>query len=332
MELLQVNDFKEKVFQIDSNETFEQLALQLFQFQYQQNAIYKTYVDGIKVDPATVKSVEQIPYLPIEFFKSQKVICGDGEAETVFYSSGTGDEGRSAHHVMDLSIYETSYRKGFEHAFGDIDGYCFMVLLPSYFDNENSSLIYMMTDLIEMTHKNGSGAFDKDPSLLEKHLNSVLNSGKRMIILGVSFALLDFVEQADVVMPGAIIMETGGMKGRRKEMVRSEMHDILKEGFKVRTVSSEYGMTELLSQAYSKANGIFKCPPWMKVFIRDTNDPFSLVGDGVNGGINVIDLANINSCAFIATQDLGKKNKNESFEILGRFDNSDIRGCNLMHP
>jgi hypothetical protein len=332
MQSLNINEYKDKVFQIDSENDFESLALELFRYQYEHNSVYKMYVDGIKVDPSTIKNVLEIPFLPIEFFKSHKVICGDEEAETVFYSSGTGDEGRSAHHVIDISIYEKSFREGFKDAYGDINDYCFMALLPSYLENENSSLIYMMNDLIKQTEQNGSGAFDKDPSLLESHLKKVLTVGKRMLVIGVSFALLDFVESADVVMPGAIIMETGGMKGRRKEMVRSELHELLTQGFKVRTISSEYGMTELLSQAYSKANGLFKCPPWMKVFIRDTNDPFSIVGPNVTGGINVIDLANIHSCAFIATQDLGKKNKDESFEVLGRFDNSDIRGCNLMHP
>jgi len=330
MQSLNINEFKDKVFEIDSD--FKSLALELFRFQYDHNSVYKTYVDGIKVDPSVINDVPDIPFLPIEFFKSHKVICGSKEAETIFYSSGTGDEGRSAHHVVDISIYEKSFMDGFKKAYGEIDDYCFMALLPGYFENENSSLVYMINHFINKTENNGSGAFDKDPSLLEDHLKKVLTANKRMIVVGVSFALLDFVESADIVMPGAIIMETGGMKGRRKEMVRSELHELLTQGFKVRTISSEYGMTELLSQAYAKANGLFKCPPWMKVFIRDTNDPFSIVGPNVTGGINVIDLANIHSCAFIATRDLGKKNKNESFEVLGRFDNSDIRGCNLMHP
>ncbi|NQY66650.1 MAG: acyl transferase [Flavobacteriales bacterium] len=332
MDQIQLNEFKEKVFQINTSDVFDACALELFQHQYENCAVYKTYVDVLKVDPSSIKSSSDIPFLPIEFFKTKKIICGDREIETVFYSSGTGNEGRSAHHVLDVKLYEKSFRAGFEHAYGDIDGYCFMVLLPSYYDNENSSLIYMMSDLLEKTEKNGSGVFDKDPSLLEKHLNKVLNAGKRMIVVGVSYALLDFVELADVVMPGAIIMETGGMKGRRKEMVRSEMHQILKDGFKVWAIQSEYGMTELLSQAYSKANGIFNCPPWMKVLIRDTNDPLSIVGSGINGGINVIDLANVHSCAFVATQDIGKQNDKGAFEVLGRFDNSDARGCNLMHP
>ena len=232
--------------------------------------------------------------------------------------------------MTELKLYEQSFHKGFTHFYGDVSDYCILALLPSYLERSGSSLIYMVNDLIERSQHPESGFYLDEIEKLTKTLIRLDKEGKKILLIGVSFALLDLVENHSLKLNNTIIMETGGMKGRRKELIREELHDILKRGFGVEKIHSEYGMTELLSQAYSKGNGIFKTPPWMKLLIRDTEDPLSYLNDGKTGGINVIDLANINSCSFIATQDLGKNHENGLFEILGRFDNSDIRGCNLM--
>jgi hypothetical protein len=232
--------------------------------------------------------------------------------------------------VADLKIYEHSYLNCFEQFYGAVDDLCILALLPSYLERQGSSLIYMIDDLIKKSKHPESGFYLNDFHALKRKLEQLTASGSKVLLIGVSFALLDFVELYDLKLSNAIIMETGGMKGRRKEMVREELHEVLKAGFGVSVIHSEYGMTELLSQAYSNGNGIFRTPSWMKVLIRDTEDPLSFQTTGKTGGINIIDLANINSCSFIATQDLGKRYADGSFKILGRFDHSDIRGCNLM--
>jgi len=277
-----------------------------------------------------VNHLKDIPFLPIEFFKSKKVISGQNGSFSIFTSSGTTGQNTSKHFVSDIHLYQKSYLKGFQYFYGDISDYCILALLPSYLERKGSSLIYMVSDLIKKSKHPESGFYLNEIDLLLDKVKKLDVQGEKILLIGVSFALLDLVENHVMHLNNTILMETGGMKGRRKEMIREELHDTLKKGFGVDHIHSEYGMTELLSQAYSKGNGLFESPPWMKVLIRDTEDPLTFLSHGKTGGINVIDLANLNSCSFIATQDLGKKYDNGSFEILGRFDHSDIRGCNLM--
>ncbi len=268
--------------------------------------------------------------MPIAFFKSKKVVSSKNIEQSIFSSSGTTGQITSKHYVTDIALYEKSYLKGFESFYGDVSDYCVLALLPSYLERSGSSLIYMVDDLIKKSNHPDSGFYLDEIDVLIEKLIRLDSQGKKVLLIGVSFALLDLVEKHQLNLKNTIVIETGGMKGRRKELIREELHDILKKGFGTKAIHSEYGMTELLSQAYSQGNGIFKNPPWMKILIRDTEDPLTLLEMGKTGGVNVIDLANINSCSFIATQDLGKVHANDTFEIIGRFDNSDIRGCNLM--
>ena len=306
------------------------MALKVFRFQYENNLVYKEFCNLLNVEVAKVKSLEQIPFLPIQFFKSHQVVSNTNAIEETFTSSGTTGMITSKHLVTDASIYEESYQKGFSQFYGDIENYVVLALLPSYLEREGSSLIYMVEDLIQLSKHPESGFYLHNHDELIKNLIKLDQSGQNVILIGVTFALLDLIEKQSFQLQNTIIMETGGMKGKRKEMIREELHEQLCNGFGVPVIHSEYGMTELLSQAYSLGNGVFECPSWMQILVRDTEDALTYVPQGKTGGINVIDLANINSCSFIATQDLGKKNPNSSFEVLGRFDNSDIRGCNLM--
>lgn len=318
------------IFSISNQKQFEKIALKVFRFQYENNLVYKEFCDFMKVKVSAVKSLKQIPFLPIQFFKSHSVVSNTNPIQETFTSSGTSGQITSRHYVTDISIYEESYRKGFAQFYGNIEDYVVLALLPSYLEREGSSLIYMFKDLIEKTDHPESGFYLNNYNALTDKLISLDNSGQNVLLIGVTYALLDLIEQHKFQLNNTFIMETGGMKGKRKEMIREELHDQLCKGFGITAIHSEYGMTELLSQAYSLGDGVFECPSWMQVLIRDTEDALTYVNDGKTGGINVIDLANINSCSFIATQDLGKKNPNNSFEVLGRFDNSDIRGCNLM--
>ena len=302
----------------------------MFRFQYENNLVYQEFCDFLKVDVQKIKSVEQIPFLPIQFFKSHEVVSNKNPIQETFTSSGTTGMSTSKHLVTDVSFYEESYRKGFSQFYGDIENYVVLALLPSYLERGGSSLIYMVEDLINKTNNPESGFYLHNHEELIQKLVQLDQSGQNVILIGVTYALLDLIESQKFELQNTIIMETGGMKGKRKEMIREELHEQLCKGFGVKSIHSEYGMTELLSQAYSLGNGVFECPSWMQILIRDTEDALTYVSDGKTGGINVIDLANINSCSFIATQDLGKKNPNTTFEVLGRFDNSDIRGCNLM--
>lgn len=302
----------------------------MFRYQYENNVVYREFCDFLKVEKGTVKSIEQIPFLPIQFFKSHVVLSSTNEIQQTFTSSGTTGMNTSKHLVTDISLYEESYRNAFSEFYGNIEDYAVLALLPSYLEREGSSLIYMVNDLIKRSNDSNSGFYLHNYNELIAKLIELDASGQNVLLIGVTYALLDLIEKQKFELKNTIIMETGGMKGQRKEMIREELHDILCNGFGVKSIHSEYGMTELLSQAYSLGNGIFECPNWMSVLIRDTEDALSYVDNGKTGGINVIDLANINSCSFIATQDLGKKHLNNSFEVLGRFDNSDIRGCNLM--
>ena len=318
------------IFTISNQKQFEKIALKVFRFQYENNLVYREFCDFLKTDVQKVKRLEQIPFLPIQFFKSHTVISNKNTIQKTFTSSGTTGMTTSKHFVTDISIYEESYRKGFSQFYGNIEDYVILALLPSYLEREGSSLIYMVEDLIQMTTNSESGFYLHNHDELTEKLTRLDNSGQNVILIGITYALLDLIEKKSFQLQNTIIMETGGMKGKRKEMIREELHEQLCQGFGVNAIHSEYGMTELLSQAYSLGNGIFECPSWMQILIRDTEDALTYVSECKSGGINVIDLANINSCSFIATQDLGKKNPNGSFEVVGRFDNSDIRGCNLM--
>lgn len=315
------------IFDISSTKEFEEKALQVFKYQAVNNKVYADFLRYLNCDISKINAVKDIPFLPIQFFKSHKVVSNSNAIEKIFLSSGTGGT-QSQHHVTDVRIYEKSYTSGFEYFYGNIKDYLVLALLPSYLEREGSSLIYMVDDFIKKSNYLDSGFFLNNMDELFYLLQS--NRDKKVLLLGVSYALLDFVERFRLEMPNLVVMETGGMKGRRKEMIRTELHEHLAKGFGTCKIHSEYGMTELLSQAYSRGDGIFECPPWMQIKIRDTEDALSLLPHQKTGGVNIIDLANINSCSFIATQDLGKTYKDGTFEILGRFDNSDIRGCNLL--
>lgn len=321
---------KEQIFSISTEGELIKATLTVFHFQAENCAVYGEFISNLGVDTATVNKINDIPFLPISFFKSHEVVSDTGNVGVTFTSSGTTGMINSKHLVTDVSWYEESFRRAFELFYGNIKSYTILALLPSYLEREGSSLIYMAEDLVNRSENPDSGFYLYNHDDLFRQLKRQQELRKPTILIGVTFALLDFVEQYRLNFPELIVMETGGMKGRRKEMIREELHQTLCEGFGVKSIHSEYGMTELLSQAYSKGDGIFNCPPWMRIITRDTNDPMTNLNGSQTGGINVIDLANINSCSFIATQDLGKSYADNSFEVLGRFNNSDIRGCNLL--
>ena len=318
------------IFSITSDDEFDSLAFDIFKFQFENNPVYRSFCDLLYKHPSDVNKIEDIPFLPIQFFKSHQILSSKNQIEVSFSSSGTTGSVTSKHHVTDLNIYEQSFRDGFQHFYGNITDYIILALLPNYLEREGSSLIYMVNDMIVQSQHAESGFYLNNINDLKEQLITLDSEGKKVLLIGVSFALLDLVERFQFNLNHTIIMETGGMKGRRKELVRDELHEILKSGFGVSEIHSEYGMTELLSQAYSQGVGQFRCPNWMRILTRDPEDALSLQSTHKTGGINVIDLANINSCSFIATQDLGQSYDDHSFEIIGRFDSSDIRGCNLM--
>lgn len=318
------------IFEISTPETFDTRTLEIFNFQYTHNKVYRQFCDLLNKTPKEVKQVRDIPFFPIEFFKSHKILSSEAPSEKIFTSSGTTGQNTSKHFVTDLQLYVESFRRGFQKFYGSVEDYAVLALLPSYLEREGSSLIYMVDDLIKKSKNPHSGFYLHDLAALKEKIELIEHQEQKILLIGVSFALLDLVEKFKFNLKHTVIMETGGMKGRRKEMIRAELHQVLMAGFGVEKIHSEYGMTELLSQAYSTGDGIFECPTWMKIIIRDPEDALSLLPEGKSGGINVIDLANINSCSFISTQDLGKDLGGGKVEILGRFDNSDIRGCNLM--
>jgi len=335
------------LFQPDISQRFSKKVLEIFHYQYTNVFIYQNYVNYLGINPKEVKLLENIPFLPIELFKKEVILDSISNHEykslisytkpvnpnfdVLFSSSGTTGLNTSKHYVRSLELYEESFQNGFNQFYGDIKDYVLLALLPSYLERDGSSLIYMVQKLMERGHNLESGFYLDDLEGLRNQMEGLRERKQKTILIGVTYALLDFVEKfPDFWFPELIVMETGGMKGKRKEMVREELHQILNHAFKTSNIHSEYGMTELLSQAYSQGNGRFRCPPWMKVLIRETQDPFSYQEEGKAGGLNVVDLANIHSCSFIATQDLGKVYPDGSFEILGRFDHSDIRGCNLL--
>jgi hypothetical protein len=322
------NEWKAKIFDV-SRAGFEPLALEIFRFQAVENPVYRDYLQALGINISNINRVESIPFLPIRFFKSHKVQTTDFQTTLFFESSGTSNSLNSRHYIKDNSIYEASFQKGFEAVYGSIKGKCILGLLPSYLERAHSSLIYMVDWLIKASGHPKSGFYLQDYDEAAKLLHELDSRGDETILIGVSYALLEMAEKFPLRLKNTIVMETGGMKGRREEMTRMELHEQLKRGFGVPTIHSEYGMTELLSQAYSTGSGIFRAPEWMKILIREEDDPFTINSQG-SGAINIIDLANIYSCCFIATDDAGKLNEDGSFEVLGRLDGSDMRGCSLM--
>lgn len=312
-----------------TSQEFETVALKVFRYQHEHVSTYRKFCNLLRVDVSEVKKLQDIPFMPIEFFKEHRIIASSQEAEKIFTSSGTTGTNTSKHHIANLEYYEASFKTGFHQFYGAPKEYAILALLPSYLERGGSSLVYMVDSLIRESRHPQSGFYLDNLNSLANQLRLLETKGQKTLLIGVSYALLDLIETSSFKLKNTIIMETGGMKGRRKEMIKEELHKVLQQGFGVAKIHSEYGMTELLSQAYSLGSGLFECPPWMKVSTRDPEDALSLV-HGKTGGINVIDLANLYSCSFIATQDLGKVHPDGSFEILGRFDTSDIRGCNLM--
>lgn len=310
-------------------EDFESTALRVFEYQAVHCLVYKTFIEHLGIKKEQVNSISDIPFLPVSFFKTHEVTSAQN-CEKVFSSSGTTGSIQSKHYVADLSIYEAAFITGFERQYGPIADYVVLALLPSYLEREGSSLIYMANAMINKSQHSESGFFLYNHKDLFEVLNKVQLQGKKTLLIGVSFALVDFAEQYQLDLGETVVMETGGMKGRRKELIRPELHQILKEALGLSQIHSEYGMTELLSQAYAKEEGLFETPPWMKILIRDPLNPMGYLSQNKSGGINIIDLANWHSCSFIATQDLGKQHTDGRFEVLGRFDHSDIRGCSLL--
>ena len=315
---------------LNNNSLFETVSLKVFRHQYSNCEPYRRYVSYIGTDPNSVTSIETIPFLPVQFFKSEDIYSGNGVPEKVFTSSATSGMEPSRHPVADISLYESSFLNGFRIFYGNPVDYVILALLPSYLEREGSSLVYMADKLIRMTGSPESGFYLNNRSELFNKITSLRKSNKKVILLGVSFALLDFANEYKIEFPELIVMETGGMKGRGREIERDELHKILKNCFGTHNIHSEYGMAELLSQAYSSGEGVFQTPPWMEILIRDLNNPFRIAGTGKRGGINIIDLANVNSCSFLETEDMGIKTAGNGFKILGRIKNSELRGCNLL--
>ena len=314
----------------DSPFDFNAKAMSVFLHQSSTPGIYRDYINALNIDPKNIKSIDEIPFLPISFFKTHTIKDENASTEIIFSSSGTTGIETSNHYVTDLDLYIKSFTAGFRLFYGDIKRYCFLALLPSYLERNGSSLVFMCDHLIKQSQNPLSGFYLDQMKELRDTLKSLQEQKQPVILLGVTYALLDLAENFKLEFPELIIIETGGMKGRRKEMIREEVHATLKKAFSVPNIHSEYGMTELLSQGWSLKEGVFTCPPWMQVYIRDVNDPFQLAENSITGAINIIDLANINSCSFIATDDLGRKSNDNSFEILGRLESSDLRGCNLL--
>lgn len=315
------------IFKVDN---FNDAATKIFRYQHENNRVYRKFCDYLKIDAKQVSDLQDIPFMPIGFFKTQQVITGNSKPAGYFQSSGTTAAITSRHYYNSLELYQKSFIKSFEMAYGNIGNYCILALLPSYLEQQHSSLIYMVKRLIELSNHSDSGFYLYNYEALHGKILDFEKAGQKTILFGVTFALLDLVEKHRFNLKNTIVMETGGMKGRRREMVREELHSILCKGFGVEQIHSEYGMTELFSQAWSKGNGVFITPPWMKVLVRDINDPGTYLASHKTGGINVVDLANQDTSSFIATQDLGRTCGDGSFEVLGRFDHSDVRGCNLL--
>jgi len=325
-----ITDFKTNIFSLSAG-NFKNAALELFHLHANENPVYKNYIKLLNIQVDKVRSITEIPFLPIDLFKKHIILTDDTKYHTVFESSGTTGVQPSRHYVADIKLYEESILAGFNHFYGNPEEYVFFALLPSYLERTHSSLVYMANYLMKESKTDVGGFYMYNHAELAENLAKAKKGNRKIFLIGVSFALLDFAEAYHIDLQGAVIMETGGMKGRREEIIREELHDVLIKAFNVPGIHSEYSMTELLSQAYSSKSGLFKCPPWMQVLIREPNDPFTYCPQGQAGGINIIDLTNIYSCPFIATQDLGRLTEDGFFEVLGRFDNSEIRGCSLLY-
>lgn len=323
-----ISEWHDKILGV-TEPVFQELALEIFHYQYQQNPVYRSFVQALGIHSSAVISLEHIPFLPISFFKTKEVVSGSFAPEKIFESSGTTATATSNHFVSDINLYKKNFIRAFEKNYGPVSDYCIIGLLPSYLERNTSSLVFMVNELIRLSNHAQSGFYLDEFEKLKDVLTDLEAKNQKTILIGVTFALLDFAEKFPTPLRSTIIMETGGMKGRRREMTRNEVHDILKNAFSKNEIHAEYGMTELLSQAYSTGNGLFHCPPWMKVLIRNEEDPFAVKQTG-SGVLNIIDLANIYSCSFIASDDAGKVNEDGSFEVLGRMDGSDLRGCSLM--
>ncbi len=325
-----IKSFKQSLFKI-TKDNFVEHALALFRFQATNNPIYANYIAHLGIKPSSLRSIDQIPFLPIEFFKHHSIVSSPAPASHVFASSGTTGLDTSKLLVSDLPFYQRVAECAFEQFYGPLADYHLLALLPSYLERNNSSLVFMVDHFMHRTSRH-SGFFLHDTDKLAQRLKEMQMSSHKILLIGVTFALLDFAGQFPMPLPnGTVVMETGGMKGRRREMVREEVHQLLQNAFGLAQVHSEYGMTELFSQCYARAGGEFECPPWVRVLLRDLNDPFDLGADRKDGGINVIDLANVDACAFIETKDIGARQPgSETFRVLGRFDNTDLRGCNLL--
>ncbi len=321
-------EFEDKIFELN-RESFTQKALEVFRFQASGNLVYRSFLDALGTDVRSVTRLEDIPYLPVAFFKSAQIQTGSFEPEIIFESSGTTGSVNSRHHIKKLAMYRQSFRRAFEINYGKPSDWCIIGLLPSYLERDTSSLVYMVDDLISRSAHPSGGFYLYEHQKLSDTLTRLEKEGQKTLLIGVSFALLDFSEQHGKPLKHCIIMETGGMKGRRAEMTRPELHALLGSRFGQAEIHSEYGMTELLSQAYSKGNGLYSCPPWMRLLVRESDDPLTVTREG-KGILNVIDLANLYSCSFIATDDIGLVHADSTFEVQGRVDHSDIRGCSLM--
>jgi hypothetical protein len=324
------NAYTHSIFNIQSSQQFNEISLGLFHYQYANNPVYKLFTDHLGINPEKVAQLVDIPFLPVSFFKTQKVVSGNFPFQCTFESSATTGMSTSKHHLADVSLYEKSFLKGFSQFYGDLSDYAVFALLPSYLERSNSSLVYMVERMLLRSRKGIGGFYLHEYQELRRQLIEANHRGLKILLIGVTYALLEMAENYPLDLHNAIIVETGGMKGRRQELTRAELHKRLCKGFETSSIHSEYGMTELLSQAWSKGEGVYNTPPWMKIFISDPNDPLSYMAENRTGGINVIDLCNIHSCSFIATQDLGRTLPDGSFEVLGRFDHSDTRGCSLM--
>jgi len=325
-----MNNLATSIFQINSHEQFERAALEIFRYQAENIPIYKEYVERLRVKVDEVSSINRIPFLPIQFFKTKEVKPINAKAEVIFTSSGTSGDQTSKHYVVDTDLYARSFTASFKLFYGNTSDYCILALLPSYLERQGSSLVYMVNSLIKLSAHPESGFFLDEFDALAERLNRLDEQGQKCLLIGVSFALLDFADKHRFDLKNTIVMETGGMKGRRKEMVREDLHSQLCDAFGVEAIHSEYGMTELLSQAYSNGKGLFTCPPWMRIVIRDPYDPFTTLPNQRAGAINIIDLANIYSCSFIQTEDLGRIYDDGTFEVLGRMNETQLRGCNML--
>ncbi len=319
-----------RVFSVANSKEFAALAIDIFSYQVKYNNVYRRYIQKLGIPTGNVSCLEDIPFLPVSFFKTHRVKSGNFRSDAIFHTSGTTGRQTGRHYIKNLALYRKSLREGFELFYGNPGNYCIIALVPESSGILRSSLFYMSSRLIEWSENKLSGLYLNRMESIPATIEKLKKKNEKTILFGVSFALLDLAEKYGKSLDNVILMETGGMKGRRKEITRNELHSVLEKQFQVESVHSEYGMTELMSQAYSKKGGQFECPPWMKIFIRDMYDPFEFLPAGKSGAVNIIDLANIDSCSFIETSDLGKINSNGTFEILGRFDHSDLRGCSLL--